>query len=261
MSTRSNLEHKLAITRDGLKIHYITVGSGRPVVFVHGLGESYLTWKPQIEFFPNKGFRILALDLRGHGESQIPPKRITMEDFARDVESVLDAEKIEKALMVGYSMGALVSLELYKSSPSRFKKIVLEAVAPEYPPAMTELLENMSMHEIASQVAEFAVSPNASAELKRDIYEIISRTDKRVYIQSAEAATEKSYREIIRSLGIPTLFISGELDYISPPEVVEEMSSIVPGSQKFIMKGVGHMPHREKPEDYNQLLLKFFEGM
>lgn len=254
------LEHKVAKSRDGLKIHYAALGEGRPLILVHGLGESFLTWKPQLSFFPQHGFRVLAVDLRGHGDSEIPSKRITMEDFAADVESVLRAENLERACMIGYSMGGLVLLELYRMNPSLFERLVLEAVAPEYPPAMTELLENMSMHEIAQQVAEFAVSPVASAELKKDIYSIISRTDKRVYIQSAEAATEKSYRSIIMSIRVPTLFVSGELDYISPPEVVEEMSQLVEGSRKLILKGVGHMPHRELPEEYNRVVLEFLRG-
>jgi len=255
------LEHKYARSHDGLKIHYVAVGQGKPVVFVHGLGESFATWKPQLEFFPRKGFRAVAVDLRGHGDSEIPSRRITMEDFARDVLSVLDAEGVEKAYMVGYSMGALVLLELYKIAPQRFERLVLEATAPEYPPAMTEVLENMSMHEIAQQVAEFAVSPVAPSELKREIYEIISRTDKRVYIQSAEAATQRSYRDVLRSIQVPTLLISGELDYISPPEVVDEMSRLVPNSKPLILGGVGHMPHRERPEIFNEAILEFLTGV
>lgn len=254
------LEHRYAVSKDGVKIHYILAGKGKPVIFVHGLGESFLTWKPQISFLPAQGFRVIALDLRGHGDSQIPPKRIKMEDFAMDVESVINAEKIEKAAMVGYSMGALVLLELYSLRKEVFEKLVLEATAPEYPPAMTEVLENMSMHEIARQVADFAVSPVASEELKREIYEIISRTDKSVYIQSAEAATQKSYRSILQSLSVPTLIISGELDYISPPEVAEEMSRIIPNARKYVFQGVGHMPHREKPGEYNKILLEFLSG-
>lgn len=254
------VEHKFAKSEDGVKIHYAAFGQGKPLVLVHGLGESFLTWKPQLEFFPEQGFRVLAVDLRGHGDSEIPPKRITMEDFASDVESVLKAEGLEKALMVGYSMGGLVLLELYERNPSLFEKLVLEAVAPEYPPAMTELLENMSMHEIAAQVAEFAVSPTASADLKKDIYNIISKTDKRVYIQSAEAATERSYYGILAMLQVPTLFISGELDYISPPEVAEELSRIVKGSKKIVFSKVGHMPHRENPQEYNKAVLEFLRG-
>ncbi|MGB9786325.1 MAG: alpha/beta fold hydrolase [Infirmifilum uzonense] len=263
MSSKTPLEkveHKYTTSKDGVKLHYVVAGEGRPIFFVHGLGESFLTWRPQITFFKDKGFRVIALDLRGHGESQVPSKRVTMEGFALDVQSVLEAEGIEKAYMVGYSMGALVLLEFYKVSQTFFDKLVLEATAPEYPPAMTEILENMSMHEIAQQVAEFAVSPVASQELKREIYEIVSRTDKRVYIQSAETATEKSYRSIIQSLKVPTLFISGELDYISPPEVVEEMSRLVSNSRKVVMRGVGHMPHREKPDEYNSILLEFLTG-
>ncbi|MEM0459985.1 MAG: alpha/beta hydrolase [Thermofilum sp.] len=254
------VEHRFAKSADGVKIHYAALGQGKPLVLVHGLGESYLTWKPQLQFFPEQGFRVLAVDLRGHGDSEIPSKRITMEDFAGDVESVLRAEGLEKALMIGYSMGGLVLLELYEQSPNLFEKLVLEAVAPEYPPAMTELLENMSMHEIAAQVAEFAVSPTASAELKKDIYAIISKTDKRVYIQSAEAATQRSYYGILTMLQVPTLIISGELDYISPPEVAEEISRIVKGSRKIVFPKVGHMPHRENPEEYNKAVLEFLKG-
>jgi len=261
MSVGLGVEHKQARSRDGVRIHYVVAGSGRPLVFVHGLGESYETWKPQIEFFPKHGFRVIALDLRGHGDSEIPRGRVTMEGFAADVEGVLDAESLEKAAMVGYSMGALVLLTLYKSAPHRFERLVLEATAPEYPPAMTELLENRWMHEIAPQVAEFAVSPTAPQELKKDIYRIISRTDKRVYIQSAEAATERSYRDIMASVEVPTLLISGELDYISPPEVVEEMSRLIRNSQKVVLRGVGHMPHRENPDEYNSTVLKFLTGV
>uniref|UniRef100_A0A7C4FFS1 Alpha/beta hydrolase n=1 Tax=Thermofilum pendens TaxID=2269 RepID=A0A7C4FFS1_THEPE len=257
----SGLEHRQARSRDGVRVHYVVSGNGIPLVFVHGLGESYETWKPQIEFFPKHGFKVIALDLRGHGDSEIPREMVTMEGFAMDVEAVLDAERVGKAAMVGYSMGALVLLMLYKHTPQRFEKLVLEATAPEYPPAMTELLENMSMHEIALQVAEFAVSPTAPQELKRDIYRIISRTDKRVYIQSAETATERSYRDIMASLEVPTLLISGELDYISPPEVVEEMSQLIRNSQKVVLKGVGHMPHRENPDEYNSIVLKFLRGV
>lgn len=255
------MEHKQVKSKDGVRIHYVVSGNGIPVVFVHGLGESYETWKPQIEFFPKHGFEVIALDLRGHGDSEIPRERVTMEGFATDVETVLDAEGVSRAAMVGYSMGALVLLTLYKRAPQRFEKLVLEATAPEYPPAMTELLENMSMHEIALQVAEFAVSPTAPQELKRDIYRIISRTDKRVYIQSAETATERSYRDIMASLEVPTLLISGELDYISPPEVVEEMSQLIRDSQKVVLRGVGHMPHRESPDEYNRILLEFLKGV
>jgi len=249
-----------AVTQDGVDIYYIVRGMGEPILFIHGLGESHETWSKQITFFEKSGFKVVAIDLRGHGQSSIPKKKIEMKDFAEDIFSVLRKENIEKINVVGYSMGGLVALEAYTASPSFFKALVLESTSPQYPPAQTVALENMSMDEIARQVAEFALSPLASEEEKIEVYRILSKTDKRVYIESAEAACSKSYWEELPKINVKTLIVSGELDYVCPPEVAEEMAKRIPNSKFIIFKKVGHMPHREAAEDFNRALEAFLRG-
>lgn len=245
---------------DGTKIFYYVGGKGEPLVFVHGLGESCRTWEKQIGFFESSGFRVIAPDLRGHGSSEIPKKKIEMRDFAADVSAVLREESVGKADFVGYSMGGLVLLELYSLEPHYFRSLTLESSVPQYPPAQTAALENMGMDEIARQVADFALSPFASDEDKEAVYSIVSKTDKRVYIESAEAACEKSYWDVLPKIEVPVLIITGELDYISPPEAAEEMAKRIPKASVSVLKRIGHMPHREAPELFNEKLLKFLKG-
>ena len=247
---------------DGVKIFYVKHGDGdETIFFVHGLGESHETWKEQLTFFPNKGYKTIAIDLRGHGKSEIPKKRIEIEDFANDVLSVIKSEGLSKVHFCGYSMGALVLFELYEKNPEYFKSFVVEAAVPQYPPAQTSLLENMSMDEIARQVADFAVSPEAPDELKDDIYKIISKTDKEIYIESAEAACSKDYRDLLPKIKVPTLIISGEIDYISPPEAADSMGKLISNSKVVIFEKTGHMPHRENPKKFNETLLSFFKHL
>jgi len=247
-----------ATSYDGVKIFYIAEGSGDEVIiFVHGLGESHETWKEQIPFFKNLNFKVIALDLRGHGLSEIPKKKIEMEDFAEDVLAVLRNEGVEKANFVGYSMGALVVLETYKKNPSLFKKLVLEAFVPQYPPAQTEVLINMSMDEIASQVAEYAVWREAPKELKEDIYRIISRTNKEVYIESAEAATSKAYDSVLYDIEQPTMLIYGQYDFICPPEIGEQVKEKIRNCKFVVFENIGHMPHRENSEKFNTIVKEF----
>jgi len=241
---------------DETKIFYVAQGDGEKVIiFVHGLGESHETWVEQIKYFSSK-YKVIALDLRGHGRSEIPKKRITMEDFAEDVLAVLKTENVDKAHFVGYSMGALVVLETYKKAKEKFKTLTLEAFLPAYPPAQTEVLMNMSMDEIARQVAEFAVAPTAPKELKDDIYRIISQTDKEMYIESAEAATSKTYDPVLLEIEHPTLLIYGEFDFIAPPEAGKGVSSRIKNS-KLVVFNTGHMPHREDVERFNKELEQF----
>ena len=245
---------------NGVEINYIVEGSGDEVIFfVHGLGESHETWVEQIKFFSDHGYKVVAIDLRGHGESSIPKEKIKVEDFAKDVISVTEDLGIDKINYCGYSMGAVVLLETYKVKPDVFKSLILEAATPYYPPAQTDLLENMSMDEIAKQVSEFAVGPNAPKELRDDIYRIISKMDKEVYIETAEAVTSKVYTDVLSTINVPTLLIAGDLDFIAPPDVAEDMKNSIKNAKLYVIKNVGHMPHREAPDEFNKIVKDFID--
>jgi pimeloyl-ACP methyl ester carboxylesterase len=239
-----------------VKPNFVTKGEGDTILFVHGLGESLESWSKQVDFFGSQGFRAVALDLRGHGHSQTNEK-IEMEGFSDDVFEVLNALSVERAHLCGLSMGALVVMDAYRRNAKSFLSMTLVSTLPQYPPAQTQALENMSMAEIGDQVASAAVGPSASVELKKNIARVVASTDKKSYIQSAETACAQDYTSMLGSIRVPTLLVAGDLDYITPPEAAMFMQKRIANSQLSVIRGVGHLPNRENPNEFNGIMLEF----
>ena len=244
-----------------VRLNFVSKGEGEnTILFVHGLGENLESWRGQIDYFSEHGYRAGALDLRGHGKSEPGKNKIEMGDFANDVIEVLNSLGVNRATFCGLSMGALVVLEAYQKKPEMFVNMVLVSVIPQYPPAQTNLIEKMSMREVGEQVAGFAVAPTAPKDLKQSINNMIASTDKKVYIESAEAACAQDYTGMLRQISVSTLLIVGELDFVTPPEAAKFMQKRIPDCQMKIMKGVGHLPNRENPSEFNTLVEQFLES-
>jgi len=107
-----------------LEMFYVESGQGEPLVLIHGLGGDHKEWIMQVPVFSRK-FRVIALDLRGHGESQKVGEEYSLPMFAKDVVGLLDKLKIDKAYFCGVSMGGAVALQIALNYPERVKKLVL----------------------------------------------------------------------------------------------------------------------------------------
>ena len=244
---------------NGVKINYVVRGERpEPIVFIHGLGENLESWKHQIKYF-SKDFKVVALDLRGHGKSGIPKKRIEIGDFAGDVTGLLNHLRIKKAHFCGLSKGALVVLELYKRYPDSFLSMILVATRPRYPPAQPAALEGMSMEIIGEEVATFALAASAPDSLREEVAKMIAGTRKDIYIQSAEATSMLHYTDLLPKINVPTLIIVGDLDIVTPVNSSEILNKDIPGSILKVMRGVGHLPNRERSEEINNILKEFLD--
>jgi len=243
------------------RLNFVTKGEGPAIVFVHGLGECLKSWSEQVEHFSSGGFKAVAFDLRGHGRSEAGEARIEMEGFADDLFEVMGQLSIEKAHFCGLSMGGLVVLEAYKRRPETFLSMTLASTLPQYPPAQTQAMEKMSMKDLGEQLANFAVGPAASTELKKDIARVIASTDKTAYIQSAETACAQDYTSLLPSIRVPVLLISGELDYVAPPEAAKFIQKRIPNSEMVIVKQARHLPNREFPKEFDKLLDEFLAAV
>jgi 3-oxoadipate enol-lactonase len=246
---------------NSIKINYATEGQGsEAIVFIHGLGEYLESWRHQTKYF-SKNYKTIAMDLRGHGKSGVPKKRIEIGDFAEDVKGLIDLLGIKKAHLCGLSMGGLVLFEMYKRHPECFSSMIIVASRHQFPPAQAGALEGMSMEILGEEVATFALAANATDSLRQEVAKMVAGTNKDAYIQSAEATSLLNYTDVLSKVNVPTLIVVGDLDIVTPVDSAETIHKIIPGSVLKIMKGVGHLPNRERPDEFNTLLEEFLRNL
>ena len=128
---------RFAASTDGTRIAYETAGEGRPIVLVHGFAsERVQNWKGPLWFeaITRAGHRVIALDCRGHGQSDklYEPARYTNDLMAADVIAVMDSENVPTADVMGYSMGGMIAIHLLVSHPRRIRKLVVGGVGETY---------------------------------------------------------------------------------------------------------------------------------
>jgi pimeloyl-ACP methyl ester carboxylesterase len=127
---------EFAMAKDGVRLAYETIGEGMPIVLAHGFAsDRKQNWKNAgwFEALTGAGVRVVALDFRGHGESDRPHEDRSYGDtMLGDVISVMDAAKIERADLMGYSMGAILSVGLLMTKPQRFRRAVLAGIGEKY---------------------------------------------------------------------------------------------------------------------------------
>ena len=128
---------RFAASTDGTRIAYETAGEGRPIVLVHGFASEHVqNWKGPLWFeaLTRAGHRVIALDCRGHGQSDklYEPARYTNDLMAADVIAVMDSENVPTADVMGYSMGGMIAIHLLVSHPRRIRKLVVGGVGETY---------------------------------------------------------------------------------------------------------------------------------
>src|SRR4051812_2223869 len=121
-------EHQRWVTIDGRRVNVIELGSGSPIVFIHGLSGSWQNWLEQLPVFAGR-HRVVAFDLPGVGASEMPSQKISISGYARTVDALYEALRIDSAAVVGNSMGGFIGAELAIAHPARVERLVLVSAA------------------------------------------------------------------------------------------------------------------------------------
>ncbi len=251
---------------DGLRLRYLDTGDGDPIILVHGLGERIEGWKFQTYEF-SKHFRVLALDLRGFGESEIPAEFTGAEDFARDIFNLMEHVGIEKAHLLGLSMGGIACLAFYKLYPEKVKSLILADTTAYFPEefrgALSErlrLMDDMGMEGIAAAIAELSIHRD-DPELKKLVRDIIAKNDLNFYRKVTVELARADYRDLLPNIRVPTLVIVGEYDVTTPPELSRYMADRIPGAELRIVKNSAHLAKLENPDEFNAYVLDFLKSL
>ena len=253
-------------TNGGVRIAYETRGTGEPLLLMHGLGYGRWGWEPLLEPLADD-FRVLFYDNRGIGDSDIPPGPYTARQLAEDAAAVLDAAGVERADVVGTSLGGMAAQELALGFPARVRRLVLACTTPgglsshAMPKQTVDLM--LAAPTMAPEVAlrrfvENALAPGAPEELVDRIYglRLANPFDPNGWQAQAAAGMGFDALDRISEIQVPTLVVTGTEDVVVDPRNSELLVERIPAARLERVPG-GHLFFWEDPTRFVTLVKEF----
>jgi 3-oxoadipate enol-lactonase len=253
---------------NGISLAYNDRGTGFPIVFLHAFPLNRTMWAVQEDALFRR-FRIVTIDLRGHGESDAPLWHYTLDQAADDVRVLLDHLAIQQAVFVGLSMGGYILFACYRQYAARFKGLVLadtraqadtqEGKDGRFQMAQTAYKKGVS--SIADLMIPKLLCPatiQARPEIVRNVRSMIESNQISGIAGDLMAMAERPDSvSLLKQIACPTHIIVGELDQATPPSDARLMAEQIPGAQLAIIPGAAHLSNLEQPETFNQILVFF----
>jgi pimeloyl-ACP methyl ester carboxylesterase len=259
-------------------------GAPTPVLLCDGIGCDGYVWR---YLRADLGTRFgLHPHYRGHGRTAPPrdPLRIAIEDLADDIACVLDDALVERAVLVGHSMGVQVALETYRRHPDRVAGLVLVCGAPSHPlrtfrgsATLEELLPTIQrwIHRVPGVInrvtrmvlpTRIAYEVASRLEIRRELVEPadfmpylegMARVDARLFVAMLSAAGAHSADELLPMIAAPTLVVAGGRDGFTPPDRSRAMAESIPGAELLEIPNASHTAPIERPNLVNQTVREF----
>jgi 3-oxoadipate enol-lactonase len=243
-----------------VKIAWAAAGDGAPVVLVQGLGYGRWGWDPVVPGLAER-FRVLTFDNRGIGESDTPAGPYTAREMADDVLQVLDESGVERAHVVGASLGGMIAQEVAVAAPERVDRLVLCCTTPGGDRAVPMPEVTVRLFEEAASLApldalrrfvENALGPNAPASLVDEIYRRRVENPPDPVGWQAQAAAGMTFPGVNGSIAAPTLVLHGTAD-----NVVDVGNAQLLGGRVELFEGCGHLFFWEQPERFVRIVTEF----
>jgi pimeloyl-ACP methyl ester carboxylesterase len=265
---------QLVLLPNGQHLAYIDMGDrqGPPVVLIHGYTDNARDWVPLIPYLSKK-FRLIVVDIRGHGRSDKPECCYARIDFAYDIKLLLDALHIEKADVVGHSLGSMITQVLAEEWPQRVRKVVLISStagprpgSPPKKPAFDYAAEIRKLKEPIDPDSPFMiawwdspkpVNPEFIKRQRRDAAQIPLAVWLAVLEQGASPS---DLQRTLPKLRAPALLIWGSDDPIMDEEGRETLREALPAAEVKVFGGLGHNPFWENPEAVAAVINRFLGG-
>jgi pimeloyl-ACP methyl ester carboxylesterase len=233
----------------GYRIHAFHTGAGDPLVLLHGLSGSAGWWRHNVPAFAAH-FRTHTPDLVGFGHSRGRVAQPSITEMADVVAAWLDAQHIERAYLIGHSMGGQIAIHLAAQVPARIDKLVLVAAAG--------IPRKLSMTAAARFLAELVPprrwgNPTFLPTIAADAL----RAGPRALFRATNYILHDDVRPLLPRLTMPTLLVWGRHDPMTPLSQGEEMARGIPGARLLVFEDAAHMPMVDRPQRFNQEVLQF----
>lgn len=238
-------------------------GSGPAVVFIHGYTTTSGFWSYQVEALSDL-FKVLVFDLPGHGDSPVAEGMAhSIENFSGVVKDVLDIHNIDKAIVVGLSMGGCIAQQFYFDNPERVVALgLVGTTARSFGPAVgadkvISRIQEIGVANASREVIEKSFSHKTSESIVQWAKEEVSKTPRKVAEEAVRSLYSFDSSSLLGKINVPTFIAVGEEDEISPPSESEYLHEKIQGSEISIIKDAAHFPQLERPEEFNQCLKNF----
>lgn len=253
---------------NGITLAYSDSGRGFPIVFLHAFPLNRTMWAQQ-ESVLSSQFRIITIDLRGHGDSDAPLWHYTLEQATDDVRALLDHLAIRQAVFVGLSMGGYILLAFYRKYSDRVKGMVLADTR-----AQADTVEGKAgrfqMAQIAykqgpSAIADIMIPKLLSSatiqtrpEIVQQVRTMIEGNQMSGIVGDLMAMAERPDSvPLLKQIACPTQIIVGELDHATPPSDAKLMADQIADARLALIANAAHLANIEQPETFNQIIAEF----
>jgi 3-oxoadipate enol-lactonase len=270
-TNRQPTEQTMRANINGISLAYHDQGRGLPLVFLHAFPLNRTMWADQEKALTSQ-FRVVTIDLRGHGESDAPLGRYTVDQAADDVRGLLNHLSIQQAVFVGLSMGGYILFAFYRKYAERVRGLVLadtraQADAEEGKQARFEMAQ-IAYHQGAGAIADIMIPKLLSPAATRTKPELVQRV--RAMIEGNQVsgiagdlmamAERPNSIPLLRQITCPTQLIVGELDLPTPPADAKLMADRIPNARLTIIPGTAHLSNLEQPDRFNETIQTFLSN-
>lgn len=253
-----------------LTMHYVEAGEGEPLVLIMGLSGDHLAWGFQLQALAER-HRVLAFDNRGAGQTHAADAPCTIATMAADTLGLMDAVGIERAHVVGVSMGGMIAQELALAAPERVRTLHLGCTLARPDPHLNALLATWRVVRTAlpldvalRAMALWLFAPTTWNE-RGEFVEMLLQTalanpypqTVAGFVRQTEAIAGHDTLDRLAQLRCPTLVSVGEEDILVPPRFSRELAGRIPGAELRVVPAAGHVHFWERPDDFNALCLDF----
>ena len=260
------------LERDGVRLFYETQGKGdRSIVFVHGLMMTHEVWRNQAAALA-EDFTVVTLDLRGFGDSDRPETPYTLETFSEDIHFLIQTLKLERPVLVGWSMGVSIGMAYASWYPETISRLVLVDGTPQFvasedfphavPPEMAEQLVKGLQADFSAGARQFVelMFPETDADNIKDfVYEITQKSPVESVLNCLQNVGGEDLRGFLEKISLPTLVLCGGEDRVCMPEASRYIHEKIKGSRFHVFPGKGHAPFLTDAEAFNEVLKDFIE--
>ncbi len=254
----------------GINLVYEDRGVGDVVVFIHGQPFNRSMWNYQSLVF-SKTNRLIIPDLRGYGESVTTESIVLLDELALDIIYLLNELSIDKAVLVGLSMGGQIALEIYRLAHHLVKGLVLADTDARAETAVSYLNRKALAKRLLTDGMESYTAENIAHYLCKNTFdtkqEVVDHLSKMMAGTDAAGAAavqlgraeRRDHSGILSNIDFPVLIIVGDQDAFTPVATAEYMQARINGAGLAVIKDAGHMPNMEQPEQFNQLLKDYLD--